>query len=189
MAENIDITVDDNGAPAPKKKLKFNKLLIIPAIILILAVQTVAAYYTIQLFFFAGRPAAPAPELSEAQDSTMAETEKENKVKKGKSDTSEPGSLYEFKDVVVNPAGTMGRRYFVVSLSLEASDAKVLEELKAKDSIIRDALITLLTQKTLDYISDVINMEAIRTEIQQVINEKLHKGKIDKVYFTSYILQ
>jgi flagellar protein FliL len=66
---------------------------------------------------------------------------------------------------------------------------KVMEELKTKDAIIKDTLITLLTQKTLDYISDVLNMESIRNEIQQAINDKLQKGKVAKVYFTSYILQ
>jgi len=185
MAENLDITIDDNGVTPTKSGKK--KLLLIPLILLVLAVQTVAAYYTVQYLFFSHA----APKTTQSSEVAAADSAavEEHKAESSEASGETAEELYEIKDIIVNPSGTLGRRYFVLSMGLEVSNAHALEELKAKDAIIRDALITLLTQKSLDYISDVLNMENIRTEIMQTVNEKLQKGKVAKVYFTSYILQ
>jgi len=185
MAEELDITL---GAEVPDElagggKKRGQLLIIVLAVILALGAQTLAAYYTISLLFFHNPPAAvekPAAQMDSLQQDTTVVAEE-------KIETS--GEVFEFADLIVNPAGTMGRRYFVVSMGFEVSNKKVLDEIAAKDAPIRDALITLLAQKNLDYIADVANMESIRSEIQRTVNKFLESGKVVKIYFTGYILQ
>jgi len=184
MAEHLDVTLGEEspGEDASGGKKKSKLLIKIALIILALGVQTVAAYFTITFLFFKNPPAnaetgaVPADSLKEV-------------TKKEKEDSEGAGEIFSLTDLIVNPAGTMGRRYFVISMGLEVSNAKVIEELTAKEPLVRDALITLLTQKNFDYIADAANMETIRSEIQETVNKYLDKGKITKIYFTSYILQ
>lgn len=165
-----------------------------PIVIVLLAVQSVGAYITVKKLFFASMDKEiaeiaatvswPPPTDSTAVDSTET-VEEELPIPE-----YEPtGLIQQFEDVIVNPAGTEGRRYFVLTMSFEVSHKKVLEELNLKTPIIRDALITLLATKTLDFLSDVQNMESLRIEIMQTVNLYLEKGHLVRVYFTGYILQ
>ena len=77
----------------------------------------------------------------------------------------------------------------VMSLSFEVSDKKIVEELAAREPIIRDALISLLAAKSLDYVSDIANLESLRMQIKDTVNEYLKKGRVVRVYFTGYVLQ
>lgn len=189
MAEELDVTleetppeIDDGPGEEPGGRKLY---IIIPAILLILAAQTVAAYYTISMIFFSDMQAIPQGIASTTEaDSSSMETEEV---------ASEPyettGEIYEFADIIVNPSGTLGRRYLVVSMSFEVSHKKVLVELASKEPILRDALLTLLAQKSLDYVADISNMEAIREEIMATANAYLNDGRIIRIFFTGYILQ
>ncbi len=186
MAENVDITLDaetpddiEGQTRLGKKKL----LVVIPAILLILAAQTVAAYFTVSYIFFSNPPMAPKGMVNTAANLAERDSTKINEVYEG------TGELFEFEDIIVNPAGTMGRRYFVVSMSFEVSHKKVLEELKNKEPILRDALITLLAKKPLEFVADISNMEEIRSEILDTTNKYLTEGKVVRIFFTGYILQ
>ena len=189
MAEEIDVTLEeaqpeiDAGLGDESGGRKW--YIIIPAILLILAAQTVAAYYTISLIFFSDMPAAPEEIVSTTKaDSSSMETKEV--VKEPYEAT---GEIYEFADIIVNPSGTLGRRYLVVSMSFEVSHKKVLLELEAKEPILRDALLTLLARKSLDYVADISNMETIREEIMDTANAYLNDGSIIRIFFTGYILQ
>ena len=187
MAEEVDVTLDSAEPDMDLNKIgkarKKNLPVLILIILLVLAAQTVAAYYTVSFLFFSNAPPlqsirVPGGMPGAESDSSMVEESVES-----------TGEIYEFTDIIVNPAGTLGRRYFVVSMSFEVSTKKVLEEISAKEPLLRDALITLLAQKSLEYLADISNMENIRSEIINAVNSFLEKGKIIRIYFTGYILQ
>lgn len=188
MAEELDVTLEeaqpDADLESDASMTSRKWYIIIPVALLILAAQTVAAYYTINLIFFSNMPSLPDTASMTSSDSTEAEPEETSK---------EPykatGEIYEFQDIIVNPSGTMGRRYLVVSMSFEVSHKRVLEELNQQEPILRDALLTLLARKSLDYVADVSNLEAIREEIMVTANSYLADGSIIRIFFTGYILQ
>jgi flagellar basal body-associated protein FliL len=182
------------SAEAPRKKK--NVIVLVPIVLVVLAVQTLAAYFTVsKLFFSNASPQASAmtPDSVLAEESKVKEKDKGKEKAKGKEEhqgeAGEAEKIYQFPDIIVNPAGTSGRRFLVVSMSLEVSEAKALEELKVKEPILRDALITLLAAKSFEYVSDVLNMETLRSEIMDEVNKHLTKGKVTKIYFTGYVLQ
>lgn len=116
-----------------------------------------------------------------------AEEDKEEKEEKKA--TEDIGEIYLFKDVVVNPANTGGRRYLVVSMGFELDTKKLGGEIERKEPQIRDAVITLLSQKGISYLVDIQQREFLRGEIVDAVNRHLSQGQVIKVYFVKYVLQ
>lgn len=183
MAEDSANPGGENGAEAlePIQSSPKNMVVIVSVAISVLAVQTVAAYFTVQKLFFA----SPVEEQVEyiGVDSDSAKTAGYE------SEFENTGLIFEFEDIVVNPAGTMGRRFLAITMSFEVSEKKVLNELTEKEPVVRDALISLLTGRDLEYLSDVENMRNLRYDIMQNVNLYLEKGRVIRVYFTGYVLQ
>ena len=185
---------EPGGSPDPiGGSSSINWAIIAPIVIIILAAQSVGAYYTMKKLFFSYTDKEIIEVASTVSwtppETTVADTVKAVKEEAPGTEYEPTGLIHQFEDVIVSPAGTEGRRYFVLTMSFEVSKKKVLEELPLKTPIIRDALLTLLATKTLDFLSDVNNMENLRKEIMQTVNLYLEKGQVVRVYFTGYILQ
>lgn len=118
-----------------------------------------------------------------------AEPEKPKPPPKKKPNEQPVGLFFEVKDVVVNPAGTLGRRYLVFEMGLETDDPKLVEEAQAKIIWIRDAIISLLVQKTSQELLDISKREALKQELLETVNRNLSQGKFKKLYITKYIMQ
>lgn len=99
------------------------------------------------------------------------------------------GTFGELKNVVVNPAGTNGGRYLMVSLGLEADSQAPLEEVEEKEVVIRDVAIKYLSSKRPSELADPEEREVIKVRLQEKINEMLSKGQVNQLYFTQYVLQ
>ncbi|MFQ5771952.1 MAG: flagellar basal body-associated protein FliL, partial [bacterium] len=108
---------------------------------------------------------------------------------KSKRQENRVGQFFEIKDMVVNPAGTLGRRFLVIELGLETHNSKLVEEAQTKEIWMRDAIISLLTQKTTDELLDITKRDVLKKEILDLLNSKMSKTKFEKLYFTKYIMQ
>lgn len=154
---------DDQNRGKKKGLLKF---ILIPVIIL---VQAAAAYYVVFNVLL-----KPQDEIEEPK------APKENLT---------VGQFFEINDIVVNPAGSGGRRYIVIELAMETSDAKLLEEATGKEIWVRDAIISLLTSKTAEELIEPTARQKLKKQILGIINGKMLEGKFDRIYFKKYILQ
>lgn len=185
MAEDLVSTAEESssmeGAGAKKSPLK-KVVIIVPVVVLLLAVEITGAYYTVSLLLFSNMPKLEVVS-AEPGSSETAVSVTQDELEKGQ------GELYAFADIIVNPAGTGGRRYLVLSMTFEVSNKKVLVELLEKEPILRDALITFLASKTFDYVAEVSNLENLREEMLEILNQYMNKGKIMRIYFTGYVLQ
>ncbi|HIE04046.1 MAG TPA: flagellar basal body-associated FliL family protein [Candidatus Latescibacteria bacterium] len=98
--------------------------------------------------------------------------------------------IYLIKDLIVNPAGTHGTRFFLVSLGLEYSPPGAEDKVKEQEPRIRDSLITILAKKTLAQLSDITYREKLRREINQAVQKVLaDDAKVLHIYFVKYVLQ
>jgi len=98
--------------------------------------------------------------------------------------------IYVIKDLIINPAGTRGTRFFLVSLGLEYSPPSAEDRLSQQEPRVRDKLITILAEKTLAQLSDITYREKLRKEINQAVQEVLGEdAKVLHVYFVKYVLQ
>lgn len=95
----------------------------------------------------------------------------------------------EMENLVINPMGTDGHRFLMVKLGLE-SDAKVLEDVKKKEMVVRDTLLKVLGRRTVIELSDISQRNSLKEEMRHAINSVTGEvGEIDRIYFTQYVLQ
>ena len=101
----------------------------------------------------------------------------------------EVGYFFELSDIVVNPANTSGNRYLVLEIGLEAKEEELIIEAASKEIWLRDAINTLLTNKTEAELLDISKRNLLKKEILKLINSRMKEGKFSKVYFKKYIMQ
>ena len=101
----------------------------------------------------------------------------------------EYGLFHEITNLVINPKDSDGRRYLMVSIGLESKSPKTLEEMQAKEIVVRDKVLKLLGLMTVEELAAIENRNRIKEDLRQAVNELVHKGEIDRLYFTQYVLQ
>lgn len=98
-------------------------------------------------------------------------------------------SLYAIDNVVVNPAGTQGTRFLVVSLALRLSRSVTTEELVSRDPEIRDALLGLLSSRTVEQLSNPLSRDSLKIVLKTTIESVIGAGKIDAILLPQFVLQ
>ncbi len=115
----------------------------------------------------------------------------------------EPGEILEIKDLIVNPAGSGGRRYLKVAATIELAamhDKKGKKAAKEgegqhagsgglQDAQIRDLLIRELSARTLDELTDPVTKEEMRQGILDGLAPIFGARRVTNVYFTEYVVQ
>jgi flagellar protein FliL len=100
-----------------------------------------------------------------------------------------PGEVFAVPDLVINPAGTGGRRYLKVAAAIEVHEAKAAKELELRKAQVRDLLIRDLSARTLEELTDPVAKEEMRTTVVAELNEILTSGRVANLYFTEYVVQ
>jgi len=112
----------------------------------------------------------------------------------GEDEEGEHGSggsslIYAVNDIVVNPAGTGGSRFLSCSIAFELANSKIHREFESKDALVRDALITILSSKTVPQLTVPKQKEIVRYQIKKRLEKLLHSDDLVGVYFTDFVLQ
>ncbi|HLI47754.1 MAG TPA: flagellar basal body-associated FliL family protein [Chthonomonas sp.] len=116
--------------------------------------------------------------LSGKKGATKGEVKKELKV-----------SYYlPLDDFLVNLSGS-DDHYLKAGITLGMTQNMSQDEAKDKTAPIRDAIITVLSHKTLADVSKEGAKEALKKEIQERVNEALGGQDVAAVYFTSFATQ
>lgn len=99
------------------------------------------------------------------------------------------GGFYTIESIVVNPAETAGTRYLSCSVSFEVVTPEDLKAFEEKSVKIKDLLITILSSKTVDQLSDIKQRNDMRKQILAVVNRFTAPAKASAVYLTDFVLQ
>jgi len=102
--------------------------------------------------------------------------------------TAGASNIYPLEPFIVNIYDGQELRYLKVKVELEMAGA-VKGELDARLAPIRDAVLVLISAKTLQDIQDVQGKNQLKEEILVAINKIIPPGKISKVYFTDFVVQ
>lgn len=97
--------------------------------------------------------------------------------------------VYAIDDIVVNPANTGGSRFLAVSFGFELGSSKIAGDFESRELIVRDALITILSSKTVAQLTDSRQKEVIRYQIKKRLSKLLETDQIKGVYYTDFVLQ
>jgi flagellar basal body-associated protein FliL len=96
---------------------------------------------------------------------------------------------FTIDEIIANPAQTRGTRYVVMSLSVIAKGKNLETRLEAKRPAINDAINTLISRKSVLWLSDIDNRPFLREEIRILLETIIGDVKVLRIYFTKYIFQ
>jgi len=126
--------------------------------------------------------APPAAAAAEAAPASGGEDKKDGK-------TAAPPT-YEFQNVVVNLAGTMGTRYlktsFIVTGAKDSNLQKVFEDNKAK---LTDVTLNVLSSLTLADLEEPGSKNVLREKLVGAYNQALDHKTADQIYFSDFVVQ
>jgi flagellar basal body-associated protein FliL len=92
--------------------------------------------------------------------------------------------------VIVNLAGTEGRRYLKAKVELEVPGGeKVVREVEERKPHLRDLLIDLLSRKHLEEVAEASGRDLLRREILERFSEELGDGKVRRILLTEFVIQ
>ena len=114
---------------------------------------------------------------------------KQHKPKKKGSHGQESSGIYAIKDIVINPAATGGTRFLSVSFAFELESEELKAEFEAREAVIRDALITILSSKTIAQLTDPKQKEIARYQIKKRLSDLMKTDELAGVYYTDFVLQ
>lgn len=193
---------DNAEASAPESRAKsawgYKRLLILGGM------GTAALVLGVAVVVFVIRPMTSGSSDADSQSAETAQVEsshekakaaefkkehaKPKKKKKGAHDRAS-SFIYTIKDIVINPAGTGGTRFLSVSFAFELESAELEAELEAREPVIRDALITILSSKTVAQLTDAKQKEIVRYQIRRRISQLMKTDELAGVYYTDFVLQ
>ena len=106
---------------------------------------------------------------------------------------ADPPPVYETLEMterVINLADVGGGRYLRVKMAVEyKKNEELTAELKEKNAEIMDGLLSVIRSKSVEDVQPVEQLEKIKAEVKKEINSKLKNGKIEKIYFTDFLIQ
>lgn len=169
----------ENSAPEGEKKpaKPLMKYAVIAGVVLL---QVAAAYFLQKAFIFNG------PATAEA--ATAEHGDAEDGADEGEEGEGGP-HIVMLEELVVNPAGTGGRRYLAVTMGVLTGVPEAEKKIEEEKPLIRDALITLLSSKGLEQLSNPQYRDSLKAEVKTTLNTVAKKLKIESVVFSSYVLQ
>ena len=99
------------------------------------------------------------------------------------------GPTWSMEPLIVNLADNNGDRYLKVVIQMELTMPEASKELDTIKPKFRDSIVDLLSGKTYKDLADNVGKQRLRDEITLRGNSMLMQGKINKVYFTEFVIQ
>ncbi len=97
--------------------------------------------------------------------------------------------IYTVEDVIVNPAGTDGKRLLLSSVGFDLSAEESKQEMKEKEVLVKDLIISILSSKNINQLMNYSYKDSLRIEIAKKMKLKLPEVKVNNIYFSKYIIQ
>lgn len=98
--------------------------------------------------------------------------------------------LLELGERVVNLADGGGMRYLRVKMVLEfKKNEKLAAEIKEKHAPVMEDILHVLRSKSVEDIRPLDKEEKVKTEIINSVNARLKNGKVERIYFTDFLIQ
>jgi len=97
--------------------------------------------------------------------------------------------LYSIDDIIVNPAETDGKRLLLTSVGFDFQTEDEKKNMQAKEIIVKDIIITALSSKNFDKLTNFAYRDTLKTEITSKLRAAIPQIKLNRVYFSKFIIQ
>lgn len=102
---------------------------------------------------------------------------------------NEVKEVFLVSDMIINPAETNGTRFLNTTIGLGVGDPLTKTALEERAPQVRDALISILTTKTIPELVHPDGKKILRKEIMEKVNKIIAPNRILEVYFVDFVLQ
>lgn len=99
------------------------------------------------------------------------------------------GPMVEIEPFIINILDDEGTRYLKAAITLETDNDPVAEEIAQRMPQIRDAILLLVGNKTFSELADLQGKLQLRSELRERLNKLLSGGRVQKIYFTEFVVQ
>ena len=132
------------------------------------------------------------------QEEVVEETTEEGKEGEGKEGADGEqaedlppgvGVMFTMDPFVVNLAGSSGKRFLKVTVTMELSSPEVNPEFEENLQKITDSILVLLSSKSFEDVYSVQGKFKLKDEIVTRVNRFLVIGHVKDAYFTEFIVQ
>ncbi len=113
----------------------------------------------------------------------------ENKEEVEETKSKEPGILVTIDNLTINPKGSFGRRYAVFEVALEVPDEEAKAEIEKFKPKIVDAYLLYLRSKSVEDLTAKLDIELMKKEMIDQVNNILGKPLVQNLYFTRFVLE
>ncbi len=96
---------------------------------------------------------------------------------------------YEFQNVVVNLAGTMGTRYLKTSFLVTGADSSIRSTFEANKPRLTDVTLNVLSSLSLSDLEEPGAKNVLREKLVAAYNQALGKKVAEQVYFSDFVVQ
>jgi flagellar protein FliL len=131
--------------------------------------------------------AGHAAEAHAAPASHGSKKAKAGKEGSKEGDASTPS--YEFENVVVNLAGTMGTRYLKTTFLVTGADANIASVFTGNKARLTDVTLNVLSSLTLADLEEAGAKNLIREKLVNAYNQALGRKVAEQVYFSDFVIQ
>jgi flagellar FliL protein len=153
-----------------------------PTLFIMLTIVNMAVVLGIGAMLYMGqKKKAAEPGIDHVIKGEAATQDKEAK------NTEFIGKLIPMETFLVNLAQSRGRKLAKINMEFEVSSDEVQQEIEKLKPRIRDMVIMIVSDKSLQEVSSKEGKDALREEIRNQVNLFLTKGQIKNVYFTEFI--
>jgi flagellar FliL protein len=143
--------------------------------VLILAIAGLAAGSAAGLFGI-------APVLAKRKTATVETHKTEGKL-------AEAAVVHSIENLVLNPAGSGGTRFLMVTATFELKDGSIEQQMKDHDAEVRDHILAMLGKKTVEELSDITLRESMKREVLASVAGLFPKDGVRKVFFAQFVIQ
>jgi len=178
--ENKEV-VENKETEIPKKKsFSINPKIFIIGLPLFI-VQLVAVYF-ITANILLSKVHGSSTNVTEQTNAEKKENKKEQQVELGK-------FIFSIEDIIVNPAGTEGKRLLLASIGLDITSEEEQQILKSKEILIKDVIISSLSSKSMEQLSNNAYKDTLKNEIASRLTNSIPNIKLNSVYLSKFIIQ
>jgi len=118
------------------------------------------------------------------QDEQAAESEEPGHTEGG---AAHPVA-FKVDNIIVNPAGSEGTRFLMASVTFELQDEKVAERLRERDFVVRDAVISVLENQTLEALTRPGARDSLKRRLAEAVRPFAGSRKLS-VFLPQFVIQ
>jgi flagellar FliL protein len=171
------------------KKTLSNLVAGLVPVVIVLAVTPILTWAVAEFLLMPRLEKRLAAAVAGADTATKGAAPAETAAEPKAGEPGAPTNTFEFANIVVNLAGTMGTRYLKVTFLVTGSDTRLRSIFDTNKAKLTDVTLNVLSSLSLPDLEEAGAKNLIREKLVAAYNQALGKRIAEQVYFSDFVVQ